>query len=223
MKAMVRNNICLNAHPKGCKKAVLDQIEYTKARAESRKNGTLAGLDERKDNGVTSPKNVLVLGCSNGKAIRFNESDVRPIGRSASGVRGITIPEDESVVGMAVVTDEKNEILVVTEKGFGKRSLIDDYRIQIRGGMGVKTVNVTEKNGKLNTLTSVSENNDLIITTTRGVVIRMHVSDISQTGRNTQGVILMKLKDDNKIATIAVVDRQDEEITVQPEAEIITE
>ena len=124
---------------------------------------------------------------------------------------------------MAVVTDEKNEILVVTEKGFGKRSLIDDYRIQIRGGMGVKTVNVTEKNGRLNTLTSVSENNDLIITTTRGVVIRMHVSDISQTGRNTQGVILMKLKDDNKIATIAVVDRQDDEPTIQPEVQIVSE
>ena len=183
----------------------------------------LAENDELLSVELTDGTREIVLGCSNGKAIRFNESDVRPIGRSAAGVRGITIPEDESVVGMAVVTEEKNEILIVTEKGFGKRSLIDDYRIQIRGGMGVKTVNVTEKNGKLNTLTSVSENNDLIITTTRGVVIRMHVSDISQTGRNTQGVILMKLKDDNKIATIAVVDRQDEEITVQPENQIEVE
>ena len=183
----------------------------------------LAEDDELLSVELTDGTREIVLGCSNGKAIRFNESDVRPIGRSAAGVRGITIPEDESVVGMAVVTEEKNEILVVTEKGFGKRSLIDDYRIQIRGGMGVKTVNVTEKNGKLNTLTSVSENNDLIITTTRGVVIRMHVSDISQTGRNTQGVILMKLKDDNKIATIAVVDRQDDEPTVQPEIQTETE
>ena len=183
----------------------------------------LAENDELLSVELTDGSREIVLGCSNGKAIRFNESDVRPIGRSAAGVRGITIPEDESVVGMAVITEEKNEILIVTEKGFGKRSLIDDYRIQIRGGMGVKTVNVTEKNGKLNTLTSVSENNDLIITTTRGVVIRMHVSDISQTGRNTQGVILMKLKDDNKIATIAVVDRQDEEPTVQPENQIEVE
>ena len=183
----------------------------------------LAENDELLSVELTDGNREIVLGCSNGKAIRFNESDVRPIGRSAAGVRGITIPEDESVVGMAVVTDEKNEILVVTEKGFGKRSLIDDYRIQIRGGMGVKTVNVTEKNGRLNTLTSVSENNDLIITTTRGVVIRMHVSDISQTGRNTQGVILMKLKDDNKIATIAVVDRQDDEPTIQPEIQIVSE
>ena len=183
----------------------------------------LAENDELLSVELTDGNREIVLGCSNGKAIRFNESDVRPIGRSAAGVRGITIPEAESVVGMAVVTDEKNEILVVTEKGFGKRSLIDDYRIQIRGGMGVKTVNVTEKNGRLNTLTSVSENNDLIITTTRGVVIRMHVSDISQTGRNTQGVILMKLKDDNKIATIAVVDRQDDEPTIQPEVQIVSE
>ena len=183
----------------------------------------LAEDDELLSVELTDGNREIVLGCSNGKAIRFNEADVRPIGRSASGVRGITIPEDESVVGMAVITEEKNEILVVTEKGFGKRSLIDDYRIQIRGGMGVKTVNVTEKNGKLNTLTSVSENNDLIITTTRGVVIRMHVSDISQTGRNTQGVILMKLKDDNKIATIAVVDRQEDEPVIQPETVVETE
>ena len=122
---------------------------------------------------------------------------------------------------MAVVTEEKNEILVVTEKGFGKRSLIEDYRIQGRGGMGVKTVNVTEKNGKLNTLTSVSANDDLIITTTKGIVIRMHVASISQTGRNTQGVILMKLKDDNKIATIAVVAHQEEEEILEDIAPVV--
>ena len=109
----------------------------------------------------------------------------------------------------------KNEILIVTEKGFGKRSLIDDYRIQIRGGMGVKTVNVTEKNGKLNTLTSVSENNDLIITTTRGVVIRMHVSDISQTGRNTQGVRIIRLDDGHSVSSIAVVEAEIEEENVE--------
>ena len=203
------------------KRVSLDQFESV------RQNGKIAielrDEDELIDVKLTDGNAEILIAANNGKLARFNESDVRPIGRSAAGVRGITIPQDEAVVGMAVITEEKNEILVVTEKGFGKRSLIDDYRIQIRGGMGVKTVNVTDKNGKLNTLTSVSENNDLIITTTRGVVIRMHVSDISQTGRNTQGVILMKLKDDNKIATIAVVDRQDDEVTVQPENQVEVE
>ena len=181
----------------------------------------LADDDELLNVEFTDGTREIVLGCSNGKAIRFNEHDVRPIGRSAAGVRGISIPEGEAVVGMAVVTEEKNEILVVTEKGFGKRSVINDYRIQGRGGMGVKTVNVTEKNGKLNTLTSVSQNDDLIITTTKGIVIRMHVATISQTGRNTQGVILMKLKDDNKIATIAVVDHQEEEEILEDIAPVV--
>ncbi len=160
---------------------------------------------------LTDGTKEIVLGASNGKAIRFNENDVRPIGRSAAGVRGMDLPEGDYLIGMAVVNEEQKEILVVTEKGFGKRSDVSEYRLQGRGGMGVKALNVTDKNGKLVALKSVNENNDLIITTDKGVIIRMHVANISQTGRNTQGVILIKLKDDQNIATIAIVDRQEEE------------
>ena len=117
----------------------------------------------------------------------------------------------DKIVGAAIVTDEYNQILVVTEKGFGKRSTIDEYRLQGRGGSGVKTLNVTDKNGALVALKSVNDMQDLIITTDKGVIIRMHISDISQTGRATQGVKLIRLKDDQSIATVAVVAHQEEE------------
>ena len=170
----------------------------------------LAENDELLQVELTDGTREIVLGASNGKAIRFNENDIRPIGRSAAGVRGMELPNNDKLVGMAVIKPEQNQILVITEKGYGKRSDIEEYRLQTRGGMGVKTLNVTDKNGKLVTLRSVSENNDLIITTDKGVIIRMHVSDISQTGRNTQGVILIKLKDEQSISSIAIVDRQEE-------------
>ena len=140
------------------------------------------------------------------------------MGRSASGVKGMSLKEDECIVGMAVVDENAQDILVVTEKGFGKRSNVDEYRVQGRGGQGVKTVNITNKNGKLIGLRNVSENEDLIITTDKGIIIRMHVSDISQTSRNTQGVILIRLKDEQKIATIAVVEKQnDSEVNIVEE------
>ena len=181
----------------------------------------LAEDDELLQVELTDGTREIVLGGSNGKAIRFNENDVRPIGRSASGVRGMDLPEGETLVGMAVVTEEQNEILVITEKGYGKRSNIDEYRLQGRGGMGVKALNVTERNGKLVTLRSVNKDNDLIITTDKGVIIRMHVSSISQTGRNAQGVILIKLKEDQNIATVAIVNRTNDsnEVTTEQNLE----
>ena len=166
----------------------------------------------------TDGNREIVLGASNGKAIRFNETDVRVIGRSGAGVRGMSLENEDYIVGAAVVTEEKNEILVVSTKGFGKRSTADEYRLQGRGGSGVKTMNMTDKNGVLTCLTSVSENDDLIITTDKGVVIRMHVASISQTGRNTQGVILVKLKDNQSIATIAVVAREDDPEEIKEES-----
>ena len=180
----------------------------------------LADDDELFGVEVTDGTREIVLGASNGKAIRFNENDVRPIGRSATGVRGMSLEENDKIVGMAVVTEEKNEVLVVTEKGYGKRSEAKEYRLQGRGGMGVKALNITEKNGNLVALKSVSENDDLLITTDRGVVIRMHVSDISQTGRATQGVILFKVKQDQSIATVAVFERENEEIVEETTEEI---
>ncbi len=176
----------------------------------------LAENDELLQVELTDGTKEIVLGCSNGKAIRFKEADVRPIGRSAAGVKGMQLLKRDKLVGMAVVTKEQNEILVVTEKGFGKRTNADEYRLQTRGGMGVKALNVTTKNGKLVALRSVNENNDLIITTDRGVVIRMHVDNISHAGRATQGVILIKIKQDQNIATIAIVDRQADEEVEEP-------
>ena len=152
-------------------------------------------------------------------AIHFNENDVRCTGRSSSGVRGISLNEGDKVVGAAVITEEADEVLVVTAKGYGKRSHIDEYRLQSRGGSGVKALNITEKNGSLVALKSVSANNDLLITTDRGVVIRMHVSDISQTGRATQGVILFKVKENQNIATVAVVDKEDDTTSLNEENE----
>ena len=196
------------------KKGVVKRTQVSQFK-HIRTNGIIAiGLaedDELLQVARTDGNKEIVLGASNGKAIRFNENDVRAMGRTASGVRGMSIGTDDEIVGMAVVDEQAQDILVVTEKGFGKRSNVDEYRLQGRGGQGVKTVNITAKNGKLIGLRNVSEDNDLIITTDKGVVIRMHVSDISQTSRNTQGVILIRLKDEQQIATIAVVDRQQEE------------
>ena len=179
-----------------------------------RTNGIIAISLEENDELVsvrcTDGNREIVLGASNGKAIHFHESDIRVIGRSGAGVRGMALNEGEYIVGDAVITDEKSEIIVVTTKGFGKRSTIDEYRLQSRGGAGVKALNLTEKNGSLACLTSASSNDDLLITTDKGVIIRMHVADISQTGRNTQGVILIKLKDNQNIVTVAVVDKEED-------------
>ncbi|MDE7213844.1 MAG: DNA gyrase subunit A, partial [Anaeroplasmataceae bacterium] len=167
--------------------------------------------DELLQVSLTDGNRGIILGSSHGKAIHFKESDVRPIGRSAAGVKGIALAKKDYLVGMAIVTDEKNEVLIVTEKGYGKRSTAEEYRVQGRGGMGVKAFNVTAKNGKLVALRSVNPNLDLIITTDKGVIIRMHIDKISLAGRNTQGVILIKLKGDQSIANTAIVDRQPDE------------
>ncbi len=160
---------------------------------------------------LTDGKRDVILGASNGKAIRFNETDVRPMGRVASGVRGILVEEQEEVVGFTTVTKEKSEILVVTENGYGKRTNVDEYRCQIRGGKGVKTLQITEKNGKLAKLRSVSGKEDLIVTTTKGTIIRIPVDQIAISKRSTIGVRLIKLNEGHKVATIAIVPKQEPE------------
>ena len=191
------------------KRTVLSQFKNI------RTNGIIAINLQEKDEllqvELTDGHRDIILGSSKGKAIHFKEEDVRPIGRSAAGVKGIALQKNDFLVGMAIVTEDHNEILIVTEKGFGKRSTVDEYRIQGRGGMGVKAFNVTAKNGKLVALKSVNPDKDLIITTDKGVIIRMHIANISLAGRNTQGVILIKLKDDQSIANTAIVDRQIDE------------
>jgi len=154
---------------------------------------------------LTDGDRDIILGASNGKAIRFNEQTARSMGRVASGVRGILIYEPDEVVGIAVVSEEENQILVVTENGYGKRTKVEEYRQQNRGGKGVKTLNITEKNGQLTKLRSVVGDEDLIITTTKGMIIRLPMEQIATSKRSTQGVRLIKLNEGQHVATIAIV------------------
>jgi len=161
---------------------------------------------------MTNGSDEIVVGASNGKLIRFHENDVRPMGRTASGVRGLMIGTEERVVGMEIVHEEE-QVLVVSEKGYGKRTPIGEYRLQQRGGKGVKTISITEKNGKLVSLRSVKGDEDLMIITNSGIIIRMPVEQISVIGRATQGVRLIKLGNDQYVATVAkiVADIEEEE------------
>jgi DNA gyrase subunit A len=148
-----------------------------------------------------------MIAVKSGKAIRFNEELVRAIGRTASGVKGVTLgSQDDEVIGMICVQDENEDILVISENGYGKRSKIEDYRITNRGGKGVKTINITEKTGKLIAIKSVSNDNDLMIITQNGLTIRLNVSTISLLGRATQGVKVINLKGDDQIASVARVE-----------------
>ena len=161
---------------------------------------------------LTNGENDIMLAARNGKAVRFKETDVRPMGRTAAGVRGIRIDENDEVIGMICAEENSGTtILVVSETGYGKRSNLSDYRITKRGGKGVKTINITEKTGKLVGLKNVAEENDLMIINKSGLTIRLHIDTIRVAGRATQGVRLIKLRDDDVIAAVAKVDRSEEE------------
>jgi DNA gyrase subunit A len=154
-----------------------------------------------------------MLAVKSGKAIRFEESKTRPMGRNASGVRGIRLKDNEDeVVGMISVNDMDANILVVSENGFGKRSSLEDYRLTNRGGKGVKTISITEKTGKLVTLKSVSDNDDLMIINKSGIAIRMQVEDLRVMGRATQGVKVISLKDGDSIAAVAKVMKDEDDL-----------
>jgi DNA gyrase subunit A len=174
---------------------------------------------------LTDGERDVIIGGSNGKAIRFHEQTARAMGRVASGVRGILLGEEDEVVGFTIVTEERNQILVVTENGYGKRTNVDEYRQQNRGGKGVKTLNITEKNGQLTKLRSVVGDEDLIITTTKGMIIRLPIEQIAQSKRSTQGVRLIKLNEGHKVATIAIVPKteDEEELVEGTEVESIDE
>lgn len=162
---------------------------------------------------LTNGKNEILLAVRSGKAIRFLESTVRPMGRTAAGVRGIKLSglPDDAVIGMVCLEDIDQDILVVSEKGFGKRSKIEDYRRTNRGGMGVKTINITEKTGKLIAIKSVEEDDDLMIINKSGITIRMPVSDMRVMGRATQGVKLINLRNGDSIAAVTKVQGYEEE------------
>ncbi|SES41202.1 DNA gyrase subunit A [Psychrobacillus sp. OK032] len=159
---------------------------------------------------LTNGKKQIIIGTRQGKLVRFEENDIRSMGRTAGGVRGIRLKDDDYVVGMEIIEPDQ-EILVVTENGYGKRTPESEYRLQSRGGMGVKTCQITDKNGPLSAVKAVDGTEDLMLITINGMLIRMDVNDISITGRSTQGVRLMRLADDELIATVAKVLKEDDE------------
>ena len=162
---------------------------------------------------MTDGKNDIVIGTSNGFAIRFNEKDVRDMGRTATGVRGVRLGKGDKAVGLLVIRSDKATVLVVTEKGYGKRSDIEDYRITKRGGKGVITVKTTDKVGKLIALMEVVDRDELVIISTQGMIIRQSVKDLRVMGRNTQGVRVIRLNEHDSIADIArVVPEEEDEI-----------
>lgn len=168
---------------------------------------------------VTDGSNDIIIGTSGGMAIRFNENDVRDMGRTATGVKGITLSGDDIAIGCIVVR-RSSTLLVVTEKGFGKRSEIAEYRITRRGGKGVKTVKTSDKNGKLIAMMEVNDPDELVMITNFGMVIRQSVKDIRVMGRNTQGVRVIRLKDGDSIADIAKVVSEDDAAEVLDEPEL---
>lgn len=165
---------------------------------------------------LTDGKRHLIVGTKNGMAITYDENDVRPMGRTAAGVKAISLDPDDEVVGMGIADNDK-DVLIVTENGFGKRTATHEYRPQTRGGKGLKTCNITEKNGEMITLRTVSEDEDLMIITANGVIIRMAVADISRLGRNTMGVTLIRVDKGDHVAAVARIQNADEEMKDGPE------
>ncbi len=208
----VNSHYVIMATRKGVvKKTSLEQY------SRPRQNGIIAinvrEGDELLEAKLTTGTSEIFLGLRSGKAIRFEESKTRPMGRSASGVRGITLAsDDDEVIGMVSVHNFEEDILVVSENGYGKRSSIDDYRITNRGGKGVKTISITEKTGGLVAIKNVSDSDDLMIINKSGIAIRMSVDDLRTMGRATQGVKLINLKDNDSIAAVAKVMKDEDNL-----------
>ncbi len=208
----VNSHYVIMATRKGVvKKTSLEQY------SRPRQNGIIAinvrEGDELLEAKLTTGTSQIFLGLRSGKAIRFEESKTRPMGRSASGVRGITLAsDDDEVIGMVSVHNFEEDILVVSENGYGKRSSIDDYRITNRGGKGVKTISITEKTGGLVAIKNVSDSDDLMIINKSGIAIRMSVDDLRTMGRATQGVKLINLKDNDSIAAVAKVMKDEDNL-----------
>jgi len=209
-KDYVENNFIVLCTKKGTiKKTSLE------AYSRPRQNGIIAVKVREGDNlleaRLTNGENEIILALKSGRAIRFNEQRVRPMGRNASGVRGIRLNNDkDEVVGMICLENGSQDILVVSENGYGKKSKLDDYRITNRGGKGVKTINITDKTGKLIAIKSVTDNDDLMIINRSGVLIRMAVTDMRVMGRATQGVRLISIREGDAIASVARVEIDEE-------------
>ena len=208
----VNSNYVIMATKMGqVKKTSLEQ--YSRPRSNGINAITIKDGDELLEAKLTNGNSHIMLAVQSGKAIRFEESKTRPMGRNASGVRGIRLKDKkDEVVGMISVNDMDANILVVSENGFGKRSSLEDYRLTNRGGKGVKTISITEKTGKLVSLKSVSDNDDLMIINKSGIAIRMQVEDLRVMGRATQGVKVISLKDGDSIAAVAKVMKDEDDI-----------
>lgn len=207
----LENNFIIMCTKKGTiKKTSLEA--YSRPRANGINAININDGDQLLEATLTNGTSEIVMALRSGRAIRFNESTVRPMGRTATGVRGITLAhEKDEVVGMISVNNQETTVLVVSEKGYGKRTDIDDYRITNRGGKGVKTINVTDKTGELVAIKGVTDENDLMIINKSGIVIRIGVESLRVMGRATQGVKLITLKDNDAIASVTKVERQEEE------------
>ena len=215
----INNHYVIMATKKGqVKKTSLEQ--YSRPRANGINAITIKDDDELLEAKLTNGNSQVMLAVKSGKAIRFEESKTRPMGRGASGVRGITLADEkDEVVGMIAVNDMEANILVVSENGYGKRSSLEDYRITNRGGKGVKTISITEKTGKLVSVKTVTDTDDLMIINKSGIAIRMEVASLRVMGRATQGVRLINLKGDDTIAAVAKVMKDDEPIEEVPNTE----
>ena len=194
---------------------------YSRPRVNGVNAITVREGDELMEAILTNGNNEILIAGRDGKCVRFNEQDARAIGRTSAGVRGISIEEDDEVVGMicvdpSTIAQENRTILVVSENGFGKKSELEDYRLTSRGTKGVKTLNITEKTGNLVALKSVTEDNDLMIINKSGITIRVAVSDIRVAGRATQGVKLINLREGDSIAAVCVVNKsEDKPVEIQ--------
>lgn len=215
----VDNHFVIMATKKGqVKKTRLER--YSRPRTNGINAITIKEGDELLEAKLTTGNSQVMLAVKSGKAIRFEESKTRPMGRNASGVRGITLADDnDEVIGMIAVNEFDSDILVVSENGYGKRSSLEDYRITNRGGKGVKTISVTEKTGQLVAIKNVSDKDDLMIINKSGIVIRMAVEDLRVMGRATQGVRLINLKGNDAIAAVAKVLHDEDDVDSMEDAE----
>ena len=211
----INNNFIVLCTRKGIiKKTSLEA--YSRPRANGVNAITVREGDELLEARMTNGKHEIMLAVRSGRAVRFNEGTVRPMGRTASGVRGITLSgDDDVVIGMITVENESADVLVVSENGYGKRSAIGDYRITNRGGKGVKTINITDKTGKLIALKDVSDQYDLMIITQVGIVLRIPVSDLRVMGRATQGVRLINIRENDSIASVAYVEVNEDDSDIE--------
>ena len=221
----LQNNFIIMCTRKGTiKKTSLEA--YSRPRVNGINAININEGDQLIEASLTTGSSEIVMALRSGRAIRFNESTVRPMGRTATGVRGVTLANDkDEVVGMIAVEDSSATVLVVSEKGYGKRTDIDDYRVTNRGGKGVKTINVTEKTGNLVAIKNVTDADDLMIINKSGIVIRIVVSQLRVMGRATQGVRLINLKGNDAIASVAKIEHEDDAeinedaIVANPESE----